>query len=189
MNKRKEELHVKKDELRQLILSQRQTIDPKLKSDYDNWICDQLYTAIEDWDYQVIHTFIPMNDEINILPLIDRLLKEGRIIITPKTMKDRQMQNLILQSTTALEPGLFGTQHPANSIEYIGEINLIITPGLAYDYKGNRLGYGGGYYDTFLSEQQNAHSIGIAYPFQRIKYIPVGSTDYPVNDVISKREF
>jgi len=54
--------------------------------------------------------------------------------------------------------------------------------------KGNRLGYGGGYYDAFLTEQHSAHSVGLAYPFQRMKYIPIGNHDIPVNEVISKRD-
>lgn len=185
----KEELNQKKSELRKEIIKHRSQIDAQSKSAYDNWICDQLYDIIQKWDYQVIHTYIPMGDEIDILPLIDRLMKNGHLIIAPKTLPNRLLQHLVLQSTNKLEPGIFGTQHPANSIEYIGDIDLIITPGLAFDYKGNRLGYGGGYYDTFLADYSQAHSIGLAYPFQRMKYIPIGSHDIPVNEVISKREF
>ena len=183
------ELQNRKTELRSKILKQRTEIDKSTKSEYDTWVCDQLYSMVQEWDYQVIHTYIPMKNEINIFPLIDRLLKDGRIIIAPKTLKNRVLQHLVLQSTKKLEQGEFNTQHPANSIEYIGELDLIITPGLAYDYKGNRLGYGGGYYDTFLAEQTNAYAVGVAYPFQRMKYIPIDSHDIPVNEVISKRQF
>ncbi len=188
MTNEEEELKQRKDKLRKELLQQRSEIDPACKADYDQWICDKLYELVQDWDYQVIHSYIPIDSEINILPLLDRLIDDGRIIIAPKTNQERQLEHLVLQSTTKLEKGLFGTSHPINSIEYIGELDFIITPGLAYDYKGNRLGYGGGYYDTFLSEQSQAHSVGIAYPFQRMKYIPIGSHDIPVNEVISKRE-
>lgn len=177
-----------KSTLRKKIMSIRSEIDPSIKSNYDQWICDQLYDIINEWDYQVIHTYIPMGDEINILPLIDKLLKDQRIVIASKTFANRVLKHLVLTSTQKLEVGLYGTSHPKNSIEYIGSLDLIIAPGLAYDYKGNRLGYGGGYYDTFLQEQEKAHAIGIAYPFQRIKNIPIGKYDIPVNEVISKRE-
>ena len=183
-----EELNQRKDKLRKEMLQHRSEIDPASKADYDSWICDKLYEIVQEWDYPVIHTYIPMGDEINILPLIDRLINNGRAIIAPKTLPDRQLQHLVLQSIKELEKGVYGTSHPANSIEYLGEPDLIITPGLAYDYKGNRLGYGGGYYDTFLNEQSQAHSVGLAYPFQRMKYIPIASHDIPVNEVISKRE-
>ena len=183
-----EELLQRKDKLRKELLQHRSEIDPASKAEYDTWVCDQLYDIVQEWDYQVIHVYIPMGDEINILPLIDNLLKDGRIIIAPKTLPERQLQHLVLQSIKKIEKGVYGTSHPSKSIEYIGDIDLIITPGLAYDYKGNRLGYGGGYYDTFLTEQSNAHAVGLAYPFQRMKYIPIGSHDIPVNEVISKRE-
>jgi len=183
-----EELNQRKDKLRKEILDHRSEIDPASKADYDSWVCNKLYDLVQEWDYQVIHTYIPMVDEIDVLPLIDKLINDGRIIIAPKTLRDRQMEHLVLQSTKKLEKGVYGTSYPANSIEYIGQIDLIITPGLAYDYKGNRLGYGGGYYDAFLTEQHSAHSVGLAYPFQRMKYIPIGNHDIPVNEVISKRD-
>jgi len=184
-----EELKLQKSKLRDEMLLNRSQIDQKSKAEYDKYVCDELYGIVQEWDHQVIHTYIPMGDEIDVLPLIDMLLREGRIIIAPKTLKDRTLQHLVLQDLKDLEKGMFDTQHPANSIEYIGELDLIITPGLAYDYKGNRLGYGGGYYDTFLAEQPEAHSVGVAYPFQRMKYIPIDRHDIPVNDVVSKRAF
>lgn len=183
-----EELKQRKSTFRKEIITHRSQIDPSSKREYDNWVCDKIFDIVQEWDYQVIHTYIPMGDEINVRPLIERLIADGRAIIAPKTLANRKLQHLVLQSITKLEKGVFGTSHPANSIEYIGDIDLIITPGLAYDYKGNRLGYGGGYYDTFLNEQPNAHSVGVAYPFQRMKYIPIGSHDIPVNEVVSKRE-
>ena len=183
-----EEIDKNKSTLRRAMLKHRAEIDSDIKSKYDQWICDQLYNTIEEWEYEIIHCYIPMKDEINILPLINRLLKDGKVIITPKTIAERKLQHLVLTSTKQLEKGEHGTQHPKNSIEYIGDLDLIIVPGLAYDYKGNRLGYGGGYYDTFLAEQSQAHVIGLAYPFQRMKNIPLDRHDIPVNEVISKRE-
>lgn len=183
-----EDLKQRKDILRKEMLHLRKTIDPSTKQQYDTQICNDIFDMIQKYDYEIIHTYIPMKDEINILPLIENLLQDGRILIAPKTLPNRRLEHLLLKSTKALQKGAYGTYHPANSIEYIGDIDLIITPGLAFDYKGNRLGYGGGYYDHFLKEQQNAYSIGIAYPFQRMKYIPLGSFDIPVNEVISKRE-
>lgn len=183
-----EEIKKRKEKLRKEMLKHRSNIDTDTKNEYDQWVCQQLHSVIQEWNYEVIHAYIPMEGEINILPLIDKLLEEGIVIIAPKTLPERRLENLVLQSTKKLEKGIFGTSHPAQSIEYIGEIDLIITPGLAYDYKGNRLGYGGGYYDTLLSELSDVHVIGLAYPFQRMKYVPIGRYDIPVNEVISKRE-
>lgn len=170
------------------MLNSRSKILPEAKKKYDQWICETLYNIINEWDYQVIHTFLPMNDEIDIFPLIDSLIEDGRIVIAPRTLTNRKLEHLVLVSIHQLEEGLYGTKHPAKSIEYVGNIDLIITPGLAFDFKGNRLGYGGGYYDTFLSGHTQSHKIGVAYPFQRMKSIPLDRHDLPVNEVISKRE-
>jgi len=183
-----ESIQIQKSILRQEMLRHRAEIDSHIKKDYDQWVCNELYKGIQEWDYQVIHTYIPMGDEIDILPLINRLLEDGRVVIAPKTLAQRKLEHRVLVSTQQLEKGMYGTSHPTNTIEYIGELDLIIAPGLAYDYKGNRLGYGGGYYDTFLAEHIHTHIVGLAYPFQRMKYLPIDSHDIPVNDVISKRE-
>ena len=183
-----EDIEKNKNTLRKEMLKHRAAIDSNIKNSYDQWVCNQLYNTIEEWEYEIIHCYIPMNNEIDILPLIEKLLNDGKVIIAPKTLAERKLQHLVLTSTKHLEKGIYDTQHPANSIEYVGNLDLIIAPGLAYDYKGNRLGYGGGYYDTFFAEHSNAHKIGLAYPFQRMKNIPLDRHDVPVNEVISKRE-
>ena len=100
-----EELNQRKDKLRKEILDHSSEIDPASKADYDSWVCNKLYDLVQEWDYQVIHTYIPMVDEIDVLPLIDKLINDGRIIIAPKTLRDRQMEHLVLQSTKKLEKG------------------------------------------------------------------------------------
>ncbi|WP_251624006.1 5-formyltetrahydrofolate cyclo-ligase [Odoribacter lunatus] len=64
-----------------------------------------------------------------------------------------------------------------------GKIDLIIVPGMAFDGSGNRLGRGKGYYDRFL-RNRTAYKIGICFPFQYQKTIPVDSLDVPVDEVI-----
>ena len=69
-----EELNQRKNKLRKEILDHRSKIDIASKADYDSWVCNQLYDLVQEWDYQVIHTYIPMGDEIDVLPLIDKLI-------------------------------------------------------------------------------------------------------------------
>lgn len=178
-----------KKALRSAMIEARREVDAITKANYDSWVCDELYKIITDDDCFVIHTYIPMDAEINIKPLILKLLGEGRLIITPQTLSKPNLRHLVLKDMNQLTEGIYGTSHPKDSIEYIGDIDMVICPGLAFDNKGNRLGYGGGYYDYFLKDQDEAYKIGVAYPFQKHKYIPVGPADIPVNRVISKRSF
>jgi 5-formyltetrahydrofolate cyclo-ligase len=118
-----------------------------------------------------------MGSEININPLLTWLLQEQITVVTPKTLRNRELQHLELNSLEELESGIFGTSHPANSVEYTGNYDLIIVPGLAFDANKYRLGYGGGYYDTFLAENPVAFTVGIGYPFQQLKEIPKEAHD------------
>lgn len=158
--------------LRANMLKKRALLHPLKKQAYDKWICNSLAKTISELDAKVVHAYIPMGSEIDITPLIQQLLDNKIIVVAPKTLKNRQLQNLILNSLSELETGIAKTQHPANAIEYQGNYDVIIVPGLAFDKQNYRLGYGGGYYDGFLATQPNAHKVGIFYPFQEVEKVP-----------------
>lgn len=173
-----------KNELRKKMLIQRNSFDVSKKKEYDKWICDALWDIVTDKDYKTVHCYLPMGKEINLNPLIEKLLATNRLVITPKTLRKRKLQNLVLKSLNEVEQGIFGTSHPANSTEYTGEFDLIIVPGLAFDKNNFRLGYGGGYYDGFLNQQPNAYKLGIFYPFQKVDQVPNETHDVRLNDVL-----
>jgi 5-formyltetrahydrofolate cyclo-ligase len=89
-----------------------------------------------------------------------------------------------LKSLDELESGVYGTSHPINGVEYFGDYDLIIVPGLAFDDRNQRLGYGGGYYDDFMKQYPHAHKLGICYPFQKVKQVPVELHDLKIDDVL-----
>lgn len=88
-----------------------------------------------------------------------------------------------------LRKGAFGIWEPKgiaqDSIEV--KLDLIITPGVAFDRQCNRLGRGKGFYDRLLKTQQ-APKIGICYEFQLLESIPTESFDIPMDGVITERE-
>lgn len=166
-----------KKSLRKHILAQRNALDVAEKKLLDTAICKSLQKLITQKKCKVVHAFLPMGSEININPLLAWMLQEQITVVTPKTLKNRQLQHLVLNSLEELESGVFGTSHPANSVAYTGDYDLIIVPGLAFDENNYRLGYGGGYYDTFLAENPTAFTVGIGYPFQQLKNIPKEAHD------------
>lgn len=163
--------------LRANMLKKRALLHPLKKQTYDRWICNSLAKTISELDARVVHAYIPMGTEIDIAPLIQKLLDNKITVVAPKTLKNRQLQNLVLNSLTELETGIAKTQHPANATEYQGNYDVIIVPGLAFDKQNYRLGYGGGYYDGFLATQPNAHKVGIFYPFQEVEKVPTEPHD------------
>ena len=170
--------------LRKEMLAARDSLDPVLKKQLDDIITEKVLEYIHSHPIKTIHTYISMGSEINLKPLIQILLDSGIRVIAPKSLPKRQLQNLELHSLDELETGIYGTSHPASGKEYNGNYDMILVPGLAYDKQGFRLGYGAGYYDTFLATQSAAIKVGICYSFQVVEKVPAESHDVQLDRII-----
>jgi 5-formyltetrahydrofolate cyclo-ligase len=166
-----------KEILRKEMKEQRAVLLPEEKTIFDKAICKRLYGLIQERRARVIHTFLPMEGEINIFPLIQDLLSEGLTLVAPEALPKRHLRNWVLKDLDQLQDGVYGTKYPAHSEEYSGAYDLVIVPGLAFDQEKYRVGYGAGYYDTFLGEHTEAFAVGIAYPFQVVEEVPIESHD------------
>lgn len=166
------------------MLRMREDLSPQLRREYSNRICNQLWSLIDEKKYKVLHTYLPMGAEINITPLIRKALENNLTVVVPKTLRKRQLENLVLEDLNHMEPGIFGTYHPVNAEVYTGTYDLIVVAGLAFDGAGNRIGYGGGYYDTFLAGQMQACKAGVCFPFQLMDSLPVEPHDIRLDLII-----
>lgn len=175
---------IEKAELRKWMLAQRDALPLVTKEAYDDRICRSLEQIINERNIKVVHCYLPMGSEIDIKPLIEKMLSAGITVVTPKALKQRRLQNLVLNSLSDLEGGIYGTQHPANSVEYTGEFGMFTIPGLAFDKNNYRLGYGSGYYDSFLNTQPGAYKLGICYPFQIVDHVPTEAHDVRLDGVL-----
>jgi 5-formyltetrahydrofolate cyclo-ligase len=175
-----------KKRLRKQMLFERTTLDKQKKEEYDQWICQSIWEIICNHSFKNVHCYLPMGTEINISPLIEKMLNENIIVVTPKTLPKRELQNLILRSLNELEKGVFGTSHPANAKEFLGQYDLIIVPGLAFNDANFRLGYGGGYYDNFMAQYPEAYKLGICYSFQKVEHIPLETHDVKLDAILSR---
>lgn len=173
-----------KHQLRKTLLVQRNAISSNQKQAWDTSLVEQLIVLIKKQNAQTVHTFIPMADEVGILPCINWMLAEGIQVVCPKSLPKRSLENRVLTSLQQLENGMYGTQHPESPQVYIGSYDLIIVPGLAFDRQGYRMGYGAGYYDTFLAQHQQAYAVGVGYPFQLFDAVPTEPHDVLLNEIL-----
>lgn len=101
-----------------------------------------------------IHCYLARRDsrEVETRPLIQALLNRGHIVGLPSVNpSDRSMRTLRIRDLAHLEPGPYGIPHPTGSEEIPADsLDLIVMPSVLLDVSGNRIGYGGGYYDRFL---------------------------------------
>ena len=138
-----------------------------------------------------IMIFISFKDEINTHEFIKMALKDNKNILIPITLpKTKKLKPSQLKDFDELELGFYDILTPREEfIRYVDpkDIDLIIVPGLAFDMDGNRIGFGGGYYDRFLSTLDHITKLSIAFDFQVLDNIPNGPLDIPVDYIYTDK--
>ncbi len=137
----------------------------------------------------IVAGFWPIHNELSPLQLMTALAKKGCQLCLPATGDAGTA--LIFRTYSAeieLVDGPFKTRQPSSSAA-IQCPDLILTPLLAFDRNGGRLGYGGGYYDrTFAALTQHGHaliSVGIAYDEQEVEQVPAGVFDHRLTAILT----
>ncbi|QBA65200.1 5-formyltetrahydrofolate cyclo-ligase [Muriicola soli] len=122
--------------------------------------------AMPIWGHTYYHIFLhsAFKKEIDTGPIITLLRGKDKEIIIPKIAPQNQLQHFLLTDSTTLKPNNWGIPEPEHGIKVSpSEIEVVFVPLLAFDRKGHRVGYGGGYYDSFLSEcNENTEKIGLS---------------------------
>lgn len=133
-----------------------------------------------------IYLYVNYNQEVNTSILIDEGLKEGKEIFVPR-VDGEQMNFYRIHSRDDLESGVCGILEPkAGCSVDTKHSGLMILPGLAFDQKHHRVGYGGGFYDRYLEKYPDFYKAALCYDFQVFMKIETEESDIPVDIVISE---
>ncbi|WP_235297069.1 5-formyltetrahydrofolate cyclo-ligase [Portibacter marinus] len=174
----------RKERLRREMLQRRSEIDRDVKIKYDQAICNQLVAICDTNRPSVIHSYLPIGSEIDILPFLQYALDKGKEVVCPRVIADREMDMVILKDISELKQSFKGTKIPNSGQIFEGEPELMIVPGVAFDNDNYRMGYGGGFYDRFLLKFEDAMKIGLAYPFQMVRNLPKEAHDVQLDQII-----
>lgn len=109
-----------------------------------------------------VFSYLSFRDEPDTTPLLRSCKVRGDRIVVPRVARDGQMTLHLVNGTRDLTEGTWGIPEPAERVPVwpvsrYGELDLVLVPGLAFDGFGGRIGYGGGYYDRFMSVLEGAH--------------------------------
>jgi 5-formyltetrahydrofolate cyclo-ligase len=168
----------------------RSAIDPEQKASLDLSISNNLF----DWELFSMSTtvlcYIPYKSEIDTRHIIGRAIKAGKTIGVPRI--DPALSSMrffiIPDLDRSLHRGAYGILEPNDTCSEIlyDKVNLVIAPGLAFTPRGDRLGYGGGFYDRFLAAFPDIPCCALVYNRLVLDSLPIKETDIKVDYLITE---
>lgn len=133
---------------------------------------------------KTVYGYLPYNQEVRTVPILERALEDGKQVAVPKVYGD-EMKFIYLPDLSQVETGYSGIPEPiADGPEGDDPTALVLMPGLAFTREGQRIGYGGGFYDKFLAAEPDHPTVALCYDFQVVEQLPTEEFDIPVDEVI-----
>lgn len=182
-------INLNKKELRTMVRRDLLSLSPeqhKIKSDM---IHNKVINMEEIKKATIIGITISNIPEVETKKLIESLRKQGKEIAIPRcNSKTREMAFYIYEDENQLETVYMDLKEPIPSLTTeisSNEIDVMITPGIVYDQKGFRIGYGGGYYDRYLTNFENP-TISMAFEVQIVEKVPTDAYDLPICKLITE---
>lgn len=181
-----------KNEWREKYLKLRTLLDENEVEHKSREIEEHLFGSVSLKDVKVLHVFhtIPDRNEVQTAGIINRLFEEYphiRLATSRSDLKKRSLEAVFFDQNTFLRANKWGIPEPMNGeVCYPQDIDLVLVPLLICDVKGNRVGYGLGFYDSFLATcKPETIRIGLSLfpPVEAIEN--VDAWDIPMNGVVS----
>ncbi|MFC5463135.1 5-formyltetrahydrofolate cyclo-ligase [Lederbergia graminis] len=180
---------VNKANLRNQMKAQLNNLDQVTYEHYSYQIAQTLFSSNEWKEADTIAITVSNFPEVDTRQIIRKGWEQGKRMVVPKCIpKTREMKFKEISSFAQLEIIYHGLLEPKNDeTKEIpkNEIKLMIVPGLAFNVKGYRLGFGGGYYDRYLSDF-TGRTLALAFSEQVLDEIPIESFDLPVMKIITE---
>ena len=139
----------------------------------------------------ILAGYWPFGSEMDVRPALVALDRTGVLLTLPEVAaKDRPLRFRAWKPDESLVAGPHGTYHPLSSAPLMRP-DVLLVPLLAFDRRGHRVGWGGGYYDrtlALLRKTGDCTAIGVAYSAQEVDEVPAGEYDQPLDWVITEKQ-
>lgn len=133
---------------------------------------------------KTVYGYLPYNQEVRTVPILERAIRDGKKVAVPKVYGDI-MRFIYLEDLTLVEKSDMGIPEPIADEPLADDKSaLVLMPGLAFDEAGHRIGYGGGFYDKFLTAEPGHPTVALCYDFQMFAHLDTEEFDIPVDMVI-----
>lgn len=188
-------IQARKQALRQRIIAARDNLTPSLRMHSSKHIVDQICSLAIYKTARTVLGYLNFGSELVSEMWIRQAQTDGKQVLLPRVNKASKRLELFevkfLDSDVAA--GAYGIREPiaerCERFEALGEIELILMPGVAFDREGGRLGYGGGYFDKLLAHLPHRPAlIAGAFAMQVVAEIPQESTDHKIDWLVTENE-
>ncbi len=180
-----------KHKIRKKILSVREKHKKEDRFCKDCMIKDKMFSLPEFKKAKIILFYVSIKGEVRTDKMISESLDKGKRILVPfADLKKKRLLISEINDLDDLSPGAFGIPEPKSPKEFpLEKIDLVVIPGIAFDSKGNRVGYGMGFYDRFLKKlKSHVPLIALAYDLQIVNRIPTDGKDVRLHKIITEKE-
>lgn len=181
-----------KQQIREIYLSRRNGLSPEYRTSASRTICDEILKTREYSLAGTVLLYSAVRSEVSLEPLFYAVIASGRTAAFPRCGKNHTMEFRKTDSLSELAPGMLSIPEPSDGCRVIedGEYEnaLCVIPCVAADVYGFRIGYGGGYYDRFLSRRRGVSRICVCFDAQvSDKPLPYGAFDERYTRLITEK--
>lgn len=174
-----------KQALRAQMRQQKLALTPREIAEKSNVLCRMVLEHPSYRKASAIYGYLPFNQEVNLMPLLQQALIDGKQVALPKC-REIEMSFVLVSDLSRVRRSSIGAPEPTDDVPIAqDETALVIVPGLAFDRRGYRIGYGGGYYDQFLTLEPNHPTLAVCYAFQVLPRLEPEQHDIPVQTLLS----
>jgi len=179
-----------KVKLRKEILARRKALSKEERKALSRKILQHFLESPFFSKARTIFLYASFGSEVETFELIGKAILRGKLIALPRThLREKKLSFHRLYTLGELVPGPYGIlEPPGTNLEIpLERADLVIVPGVAFDRRGYRLGYGGGFYDRLLSKTR-VLKIALAFALQVLPKIPTKAHDIRVDYIFTERE-
>jgi len=176
---------LEKERIRRELLRKRINLSEEERLRLSQKIVENLRSLPEYRQAKKVLLYYPIKGEPDLTSLFEEVISKKELIL-PK-VNGEELKLYKVDTLSCLSVGTFGILEPAEGKE-VGpeELDFVAVPGVAFDLRGYRLGFGKGFYDRLLKKTR-ATKVGVAYSFQVLERIPNDVWDVPVDIILTEK--
>lgn len=175
-----------KKELRKRVLDRRNRLTKEEAEEKSSIIANKLkkkqYFLAED----NVLIYIDYNGEVITRGIIEDCLASGKRVACPRIDSDGVMRFYEISDLSQVRQGYKGIMEPCGQEPFEPETALVVMPGVAFDGEGYRLGYGKGFYDTYLQGHERYVTVALAFSCQMVEQVPRETHDVRVAEILTE---